>query len=93
MGVNSDTLNLIERTNKMQPCSRIYYLQCFLIAQHVSDDTPPIIRSLKTVIAASGFTNVYGCRSLRWLNHRSIAFELDRCITASCDLVCVGTRR
>jgi hypothetical protein len=26
-----------------------------LIAQHVSGDTPPIIRSSKTVIAASGF--------------------------------------
>jgi hypothetical protein len=39
-------INLIERTNKMQPSSRIHSLfQCFLIAQHVSDDTPPIIRS------------------------------------------------
>jgi hypothetical protein len=28
----------------------------FLIAQHVSGDTPPIIRSSKTIIAASGFT-------------------------------------
>jgi hypothetical protein len=36
--------------------------QCFLIAQHVSSDTLPIIRSSKTVIAASGFT---------WLSHRS----------------------
>ena len=27
-----------------------------LIAQHVSGDTPPNIRSSKTVIAASGFT-------------------------------------
>jgi hypothetical protein len=27
----------------------------FLIAQHVSSDTPLIIRSSKTVIAASGF--------------------------------------
>ena len=45
--------------------------QCFLIAQHVSGYTPPIIRSSKIVIAASGFTCVYGCRSLRWLSHRS----------------------
>jgi len=46
--------------------------QCFLIAQHVSGDTPPIIRSSKTVIGASGFTYVYGCRLLlRWLSHRS----------------------
>jgi hypothetical protein len=38
--------------------------QCFLIAQHVSGDTPPIIRSSKTVIAASDFTYflVAGCR-------------------------------
>jgi len=25
----------------------------------------------KTVIAASGFTYVFGCRPLRWLSHRS----------------------
>ena len=30
--------------------------QCLLIARHVSGDTPPIIRSSKTVTAASGFT-------------------------------------
>jgi hypothetical protein len=42
------------------------------ITQHVSDDTPSIIRSSKTVIAASGFTYVFGCRlPLRWLSHRS----------------------
>jgi hypothetical protein len=46
----------------MQPCSRIY---CFLIAQHISGDTPPIIRSSKTVIAASGFTYGFGYRSGR----------------------------
>ena len=34
-------------------------------------DTPPIIRSSKTVIATSGFTYVFGCRPLRWLSHRS----------------------
>jgi len=28
-------------------------------------------QELKTVIAASGFTYVYGCRPLRWLSHRS----------------------
>jgi len=43
---------------------------CFLIAQHVSGDTPPIIRSSETVIAASGFTYVYGCRPLRWLSQK-----------------------
>jgi len=39
-----------------------------LTAQHVSGDTPPIIRSSKTVIAASGFTYVFGCQPLRWLS-------------------------
>jgi hypothetical protein len=34
----------------------------FLIAQHISSDTPLIIRSSKTVSAASGFTYVCGCR-------------------------------
>jgi hypothetical protein len=43
-----------------------------LITQHVSDETPPIIRSSKTLIAASGFTYVFGCLLLlRWLSHRS----------------------
>ena len=34
-------------------------IQCFLIARHVSSDTPLIIRSSKTVIADSGFTYVF----------------------------------
>jgi hypothetical protein len=33
--------------------------QCFLIAQHVSGNSPPIIKSSKTVIAASGFTYIF----------------------------------
>jgi hypothetical protein len=40
------------------------------MAQHISGDKPPIIMSLKTVIAASGFTYVFGYRPLRWLSHR-----------------------
>ena len=28
-------------------------------------------QELKTVIAASGFTYIFGCRPLRWLSHRS----------------------
>jgi hypothetical protein len=43
----------------------------FLIAQHVSGYTPSIIRSSKTVIAAFGFTYVFGCQPLRWPGHRS----------------------
>jgi len=60
---------LIERTNKMQLCSRIYYSNVFLIAQHVLGDTPPIIRSSKTVTAVSGLTYVFGCWPLQC--HRS----------------------
>jgi hypothetical protein len=37
-----------------------FIIPMFLIAQHVSGDTPLIIRSSKTVIAASGFTYVFG---------------------------------
>jgi len=33
--------------------------------------TPPIIRSSKTVIAASGFTCISDCRLLQWLSHHS----------------------
>jgi hypothetical protein len=45
--------------------------QCLLIAQHVSGDTPPVIRSSKTVTAASGFTYIFSCRLLQWLSHHS----------------------
>jgi hypothetical protein len=51
--------NRIEVTNKMQPCTRIYYSNVLLITEHVSSDTPLIIRSSKTVIAV--FTYVCGC--------------------------------
>jgi len=44
---------------------------CFLISQHVSGNTPPIVRSTKTAIAASGFTYIVGCSPLRWLTHHS----------------------
>ena len=45
--------------------------QCLSIAQHVSSDTPLIIRGSKTVIAASGFTYFLVAGPLRWLNHCS----------------------
>jgi hypothetical protein len=54
----------------MQLCSRNLLFQCFLIAQHVSSDTPLIIRSSKTVNAASGFTDIFGCWPQQWLSHR-----------------------
>jgi len=37
----------------------------FLNCSPVSEDTPPTIRSSKTVIATSGFTYAFGCRPLR----------------------------
>jgi len=48
----------------MHPCTRIYYSSVLLIVQRVSNDTPLIISSSKTVITASGFKYVYGCRQL-----------------------------
>jgi hypothetical protein len=64
-------LDKVSYRNKQQDVTLYYNLlfQCFLIAQHVSSDTPLIIRSSKTVIAASGFTYVCGCRQLSWLRH------------------------
>ena len=49
----------------MHPCTGVYYSIVLLVAQHVSSDTPLIIRSSKTVIVASGFTYVCGCRPQR----------------------------
>jgi hypothetical protein len=57
-------VKIIEITNKVQTSNRIYYSNVLLITQHVSSDTPFIIRSSKNVIAASGFTYVCGCRQL-----------------------------
>jgi hypothetical protein len=48
----------------------------FLIAQHVSGDTPPIIRSSKTVIAAFGFTYVFGCWPQRPATNRYVKPEV-----------------
>jgi hypothetical protein len=56
--------NHIEITNKMQPSTRIYYSSVLLIAQRVFSDTLLIIGSSKTVLAASGFTCICGCRQL-----------------------------
>ena len=36
-----------DKTNKMQQCIKIFIIQYLYEAQHVSGDTPPIIRSLK----------------------------------------------
>jgi len=56
----------------MQPCSRIYYSNVSSLLNMFRATHRLIIRNLKTVIAATGFTYVYGCRlPLRWLSHRS----------------------
>jgi hypothetical protein len=55
-------------------------LQCFLIAQRVSGETPPIIRSSKTVIAASGFTYV------SWLPAAAMA-EWEQNLLLQCFLI------
>jgi hypothetical protein len=36
-----------EKSNKMQKCIKIFMIPYLYEAQHVSGDTPPIIRSLK----------------------------------------------
>jgi len=69
------TSNWVNSHRKNQQDATVYQnllFQCFLIAQHVSGDKPPIIRSSKTVIAASGFTYVFGCRPLRWLGPKHV---------------------
>ena len=55
----------VRNFGKYPTCIYIYiYIYIYL-------DTPPIIRNSKTAIAASSFTYVFGCRSLRWLSYRS----------------------
>jgi hypothetical protein len=54
---------------KMQSNSLFQY---FLIAQHLSSDTPLIIKSSKTVIAASGFTYVCDCWQLSYLSGNAV---------------------
>jgi hypothetical protein len=48
----------------MQSCKK-FVISCLYKAQHVSGDTPPIIRST-AALAASGFAYVKGCWTL-WL--------------------------
>jgi len=57
--------------------------QCFLTAQHVSGDTPPIIRSSKTVTAVSGFTYVFGRQLLWWPSQQSATKNV--CKTRNCN--------
>ena len=45
--VHHSTILTEKKTNKMQQCIKIWLFLILNEAQHVSDDTPPIIRSLK----------------------------------------------
>jgi len=47
-------------------------------------DTPPIISSSKTVIAASGFTYVFGCRLP--LSHRSGNRQPKTCVKPEAEI-------
>jgi len=55
-------------------CNRVSnFISSYLYeVQHVSGDTPPIIRSLKTALAASGFAYVEGCWTLWLLDANSV---------------------
>jgi hypothetical protein len=59
-------MNLIERTNKMQPCSGIYYIQCFLINAQWTIKTNV---ELMTKYKAPYIVNVIKIRRLEWLGH------------------------
>ena len=52
-----------EKSEKMQQYIKIFIIPYLYEAQHVSGDTPPIIRSL----AVSGFLYVEGCWTCSWL--------------------------
>jgi hypothetical protein len=43
----TDMFNSYRKSNKMQQCIKIFIIQYLCEAQHVSGDTPPIIRTLK----------------------------------------------
>ena len=60
-------IKFIERTNKMQPCSRIYYSSVSKLLNMFRTTHRPSSGAQETVIAASGFTYVFGCRLQRWL--------------------------
>jgi len=73
---NAKTLlqtNLIQMTNKMQLC-RIIYCSIFpWLFNMFRAILSLIIRSILTVIAASGFIHMCCCRLLSWLNSNIIA--------------------
>jgi hypothetical protein len=50
-----------EKSNKIKNMCQNFIIPYLYEAQHVSGDTPLIIRSLKTALAASGFSYVEGC--------------------------------
>jgi len=45
--VHHSTIRKKKKSNKMKECINIFIIPYLYRAQHVSDETPPIIRSLK----------------------------------------------
>ena len=70
---------------KTTRCHRVveFIIPMFLNCSTCLGDTPPIIRSSKTVIAASVFTYVFGCRPLRWLSRNSVPTQPETCWTVT----------
>jgi hypothetical protein len=62
---------LIKVTNKMQQCRIIYYSTVPWLLYMFRATLSLIIRSILTVITASGFIHMYCCRLLSWLSHDS----------------------
>jgi len=52
---------LVQKSNKMQQCIKMFFIPYLYEAQHVSGDTPPIIRSLKLHWQPLVFSYVEGC--------------------------------
>jgi hypothetical protein len=70
------TLNYkIYKTHKKEPtrCNRVleFIIPVFLNCSTCFGRHTDHHQELKNCNCSSGFTYVYGCRSLRWLNHRS----------------------
>jgi hypothetical protein len=60
----SRALTVIIHKENLRRCNSVskFIIPYLYEAQHVLGDTPPIIRNLKTALAASGFAYVAGCQ-------------------------------
>ena len=71
---------LIKMTNKMQLCRIIYYSITPWLLYMFRAILSLIIRSILTVITASGFIQIYCCRLLSWLSSVSWLLNMFRAI-------------